>query len=64
MKILRKVYKQFMVSGNLDDFKWKAGQTVIIDKGVVSVLPDDYHSKQCEFWNNPEYGFANYAWIN
>ena len=38
---------------------WKSGETVVINKLVISIFPDDYRNKQCKFWNNPLEGFTS-----
>jgi len=65
MKNIRDVVKQFMVTGNLDLFKWKQLQTgVFNEKGDITLLTDEYHKNQCKFWNNPKNGFEPYAMVN
>lgn len=64
MKDLRRELGEFIYKGTVKEQSWKGypqSTALFTDKGV-SVLKEDYHKTQCDFWLDR--GFFSYGWIN
>ena len=64
MKDLRRQFGEFIHKGTVKDNSWKRypESTALFTNDGVTVIKEDYHKKECDFWLKN--GFFSYGWIN